>query len=137
MNKGFFLKKKKFCLNNNNREELSKTGEGTIQEQLDKLRNKGEQINAKKSTLDELISINHKIEERNITHNPHTDQTIESVTLLLDKLNDLVNEQSTLLGIFFLNNLLLISLEKELLNQSGSRVSEEQLAEVFFIIIIF
>jgi actinin alpha len=98
------------------REELSKTGEGTIQEQLDKLRNKGEQINAKKSTLDELISINHKIEERNITHNPHTDQTIESVTLLLDKLNDLVNEQSTLL-------------EKELLNQSGSRVSEEQLAE--------
>lgn len=68
------------------------------------------------SGLDELRNISNDIEERNVVYNPHTDATIESVTFTHDGVVEMSKKDISLI-------------EKQILEKSGSGVTEEQLAE--------
>jgi len=98
------------------RVEITTSDGGDLQNQLDVIRTKIESLSTHKPELDSLSELNHKIDERNITHNPHTKETMETLTLTWERLNDFVSKHAGVL-------------EKELLSQTGSKVSEEQLAE--------
>jgi len=98
------------------RSEISHGLTGQIQAQLESLKHKSQQLSGHRSALEELISLNSSIDERNITHNRHTEETIETLNLAWENLNEFVVKQRNLL-------------EKELLAQSGNGVSEEQLNE--------
>lgn len=98
------------------KELLSKGSSGKLQEQLAALQRKSTEISGHKSKLVNLTNLNNQIEERNITHNPYTEETIETLTLAYENLNTTLAQQQRLL-------------EKEIINQSGSKVSQEQLNE--------
>jgi len=112
-----FASKAKACLQwcNEQKEEVSKVS-GTIQQQLDTLRAKVTYIANNKSSVEEVTDLARKIDEANITHNTHTDVTIETVALTFENLGEFISKQMGLL-------------EAELLKQSGSKVSAEQLEE--------
>lgn len=93
------------------------TGGDDIQQHIDALRSHRETIASNRGLLEALKSLNQQIEERNITHNPYSHETIETLQLTWDKLSELVAGQMSVL-------------EKELLARSGSKVSDEQLAEL-------
>jgi hypothetical protein len=88
---------------------------GTLESQLEALQRKGEEI-ASNTSIEELLQFSNSIDQRNITHNAYTEENIETLQLAFNNLKDLVAQQSRLL-------------QKEILNQSGSKVSEEQLEE--------
>jgi actinin alpha len=98
------------------RDDITKGSEGTIEEQLDVLKSKGVSIHNNKNLLDEVITLNQQIDDRKITTNSYTEETIENLQLTWNKLGDLIEKQR-------------IVLEKELLAQTGSKVSDEQLHE--------
>ena len=98
------------------KEAVTKGTEGSINDQLSALQSRGSEISVHKSTLEEVVSLSSSIEERNVTHNPYSQETAESLTAAYESLSQLVSKQTALL-------------EKELLNQTGSKVSEDQLAE--------
>lgn len=97
------------------KEEVSKLT-GDINKQLETLRAKVTLVGDTKSSLDEVADLARQIDDANITHNPHTDLTIDTLKLTYENLGDLISKQAGLL-------------ETELLKQSGSRVSPEQLSE--------
>jgi len=96
--------------------DLSAHHSGSLEEQLAAVRSKVAQIQPLESTLAPLTELSNHIDERNITYNPHTDYTIESLTLMFNGLVDFGSKQTTLI-------------EKQILEQSGSGVTAEQLAE--------
>jgi len=99
------------------REQISRGSHGGhVEEQLALLRDKRSEVLHNKPALQELFEVNQQIDERNITHNPFSEETVENLNLTFDKLQELINSQTSLL-------------EKEILAQQGSKVSPEQLQE--------
>jgi actinin alpha len=96
--------------------DLSTHGSGSLQEQLDSIKSKNEKVRPLDAQFSQLSELSNKIDERNITYNPYTEYTIESLAFLLDGLKAFGAKQQSLL-------------EKQILDQSGSGVTEEQLAE--------
>jgi len=98
------------------RDSIAKGSAGSIQDQVTALRRKEEELVHHASFLEELTSLNNEIDGRNITHNKYTEETIEALSRAFDSVRVLITKQ-------------LAQIEKELLNSSGSKISEEQLAE--------
>jgi len=97
------------------KEAINKGTQGSLQEQLQAISARKDKI-AANNQIYELRNLHNTIEQRNVTFNPYTEETIETLGLAHDNVNNLVSKQQRFL-------------EKEILNQSGSKVSEEQLAE--------
>jgi len=98
------------------REQLSNPSGKDIEAQLNDLKQKAAKIGHLNNSFDALVTMNNRIEERNITINKHTDLTVETLTLTFNNLNEYASKQEGLL-------------QKALLNQQGSGVSSEQLQE--------
>jgi actinin alpha len=90
--------------------------QGEPSQQLEKIRHIGEQIRSNKNQLDALIDLDNQLNERNVAHNPHTEESIQTLKLVWDGVLEAAEKQQILL-------------EKELLAQSQSTISPEQLAE--------
>jgi len=94
---------------------ITKGTSGPLAQQLESLSSRKKQI-AANTTVEDLLSFSNHMDQRNITFNTYTEETIETLNLAFENLNDLAGKQQQLL-------------EKELLNQSGSKISDEQLEE--------
>jgi len=90
--------------------------DGDLKKQLEQTKEKENNIATQKSLLQELEAFDAKINERNISYNPHTKFTANGLTLAYENLVERAEK---------IRNLI----EKEILNQAGSGVSEEQVAE--------
>jgi len=97
------------------KESITRGTGGSLEEQLQTMTSKKKEI-ANNNSITELVNFSNHVDQRNITFNPYTEETIETLNLAFENLNDLAAKQQNLL-------------EKEILNQSGSKVSEEQLEE--------
>jgi actinin alpha len=89
---------------------------GEPQQQLEKVRSIAESIRSNKDQFDALVSLDNQLAEKNVAHNPHTEETLQTLKLVWDGVLDAVENQQVLL-------------EKEILSQSQSTVTPEQLAE--------
>jgi Ca2+-binding EF-hand superfamily protein len=98
------------------KEEIAQLSSLSVNEQLEALRNKAGVVAERSSAVEEVSTITRQMDEATITHNQHTDITLDEVRLTWEALRDLIAKQGSLL-------------EAELLRQSGSGVSEEQIAE--------
>jgi len=90
--------------------------QGEPTQQLEKIRQIGESIRANRNQFDTLVDLDNQLNERNVAHNPHTDETLQTLKLVWEGVSDAAEKQQVLL-------------EKELLAQSQSTISPEQLAE--------
>jgi len=97
------------------KEAINRGTSGSLEEQLHSLGQRKDKI-AANTQIHDLKNLHNTIEQRNITFNPYTEESIETLTLAYESLNNLVAKQTR-------------TIEKEILNQSGSKVSVEQLAE--------
>jgi len=97
-------------------QDIEATADGDLAKQLEQIKVKEQNVANQKSLLQELESFDAKITERNISYNPHTKFTTNGLTLTYENVVERGEKRRNLI-------------EKEILNQAGSGVSEEQVAE--------
>jgi len=97
--------------------EAEKPQQGSLQDQLAATQNLRTQFqNKNKEGLSQLAEINTKMDQRNITNNEYTGHTYESLSLNADSIVEFVNKQVGLI-------------EKQIIDESGKGISQEQLNE--------
>lgn len=116
LNQSFAQKAKDFTNWANSKKNELASVSGALEAQLSSLKATATEIENSSNLYEELVALQLQIDERNIFFNPHTDDTIESIKLLWDNLNEFAVKQQRIV-------------EKQILEQSGSGVSEEQLNE--------
>jgi Ca2+-binding EF-hand superfamily protein len=89
---------------------------GDAQSQLNQLQSLSAQFGNAQGQYRELVAAQHQLDDRQVTDNTHTPHTIEALKSQWDSLNILTNKKQQVL-------------EKEILAQSGSGLSAEQLQE--------
>jgi len=89
---------------------------GEIQQQLDSLVHINMDIAGGRVQFDELVQLTQKLDEAQVSDNPHTELTIEGLKSQFDALNILAHNRQQVL-------------EKELLAQSGTGLSTAQITE--------
>ena len=97
-------------------QELEASLSGDMTQQLQAVKQKEQHIASQKSALAEVEALDAKIVERNISYNPHSKLTVNGLHLTFENLVERGEKRRNLI-------------EKEILNQAGSGVSEEQVAE--------
>jgi len=97
------------------KDAVARGTEGTLEQQLQALNERKKHVVAN-TTINDIVSFSNDMDQRNITFNLYTEESIETLNSRLENLIDLTNKQQALL-------------EKEILNQSGSKISEQQLEE--------
>jgi len=97
--------------------DAEKPQQGSLQDQLASTQNLRSQFqNKNKEGLSQLAEINTKMDQRNITNNDYTGHTYESLSLNADSIVEFVNKQISLI-------------EKQIIDESGKGISQEQLNE--------
>jgi len=89
---------------------------GDLQSQVKKIQEKEQHITSQKSAMGELEALDAQIVSRNISYNPHTKFRVNSMHLMYENLVERAEKRRNLI-------------EKEILSQQGSGVSEELVAE--------
>jgi len=112
----FAHKAKKFHDWNSGQSHAIEHLSGEIQHQLDHLVQINIQNSQGRSHFDELVHLTQKLDEAQVSDNPHTELTIEGLKSQFDALNILANNRQQVL-------------EKELIAQSGSGLSQVQITE--------
>jgi len=89
---------------------------GDIQHQLNTLVGVNNDIQNGRASYDELVQLTQKLDEAAVSDNPHTELTIEGLKSQFDALNILAHKKQQVL-------------EKELLAQGGTALSQAQITE--------
>jgi len=112
----FAEKAKKFHDWNQGQNHAIEHVSGEIQHQLDTLVHINTDISHGRAHFDELVQLTQRLDEAQVSDNPHTELTIEGLKSQFDALNILAHNKQQVL-------------EKELLAQSGTGLSQAQITE--------